>query len=361
MKLKIRIYVCVLTIFTSMTLTACSIIPKEEQFRTASVIKEYEGNEFSMTAVKRGDICNYQNISCEYKASNTQSVSLDEWIMVKSVNVKAGEKVKAGDVLVEIMSDEVDANIDEIKYNIKKKQTQIIQSERMKQLEIKKQKLILNDEVSIKAIEENHDVEIAGYKSEITDMQSQLDYAIEEQKNYQYTAEFDGVVTYVNENAVGFDYGAMNDRKGGFRQRGSKIVTISDGSMPCFIADKDSSEYISKLTENQTITVSTVADEYETKVHFSKDEPDKVYFLLDYIPNNIDDGNIANAEYVLEEKKDVLYLPDSAVKKMGDSNIVYYEDENGLKNVKEIQIGLAAENKVEIVSGLEFGDAVIVR
>ncbi len=56
-----------------------------------------------------------------------------------------------------------------------------------------------------------------------------------------------------------------------------------------------------------------------------------------------------------------MYLPDSAVNKMGDSYIVYYEDENGLKSAKEVTVGLKAENKIEITSGLEFGDAVIVR
>ena len=65
--------------------------------------------------------------------------------------------------------------------------------------------------------------------------------------------------------------------------------------------------------------------------------------------------------YIIEEHNDVLYLPDSAVNKMGDSYIVYYEDENGLKSAKEVTVGLKAENKIEITSGLEFGDAVIVR
>ena len=46
---------------------------------------------------------------------------------------------------------------------------------------------------------------------------------------------------------------------------------------------------------------------------------------------------------------------------MGDTYVVYYEDENGLKSAKEVTIGLQADNKIEITGGLEFGEAVIVR
>lgn len=361
MKVIFRGGVCTLLICLTMILDACSLIPQEEAFKTAAVVKDYKGDAFSMATVKRGDLRSFQNISCVYKESNTETVTLDEWVIIKNISVKVGDRVKAGDVLVTTMSDDVDSNIDEIKYEIKKRKLLIRQSKQMCELEIARQRALLDDEVSIRAIEENYDVKISGYKDELEYLRSSLKTAKDEQKNYQYTAGIDGVVTYVNENAVGFEYGINGDRRGGNVKRGNKIVTISDGSKPCFAAKKDSSEYVSRLSENQGITVSTITSQYEAVVHFSKDEPNMVYFQLDYIPNDISDGNIANAEYVLQERKNVLYLPESAVNKMGSSYIVYYEDKNGLKNAKEVKIGLIAENKVEIVSGLEFGDAVIVR
>ena len=89
-------------------------------------------------------------------------------------------------------------------------------------------------------------------------------------------------------------------------------------------------------------------------------DDDFIYFMLDHMPDNMSD-NIAYAKEVKEERKDVLYLPKSAVSKLGDKDVVYREDENGFKSPVEVKVGLVAQNKAEIVSGLEEGDAVIVR
>ena len=39
--------------------------------------------------------------------------------------------------------------------------------------------------------------------------------------------------------------------------------------------------------------------------------------------------------------------------------MVYYEDENGLKTMKEVTIGETINNSVEILSGLEENEQVI--
>ena len=42
-----------------------------------------------------------------------------------------------------------------------------------------------------------------------------------------------------------------------------------------------------------------------------------------------------------------------------DGNIIYYEDENGLKTMKEVTVGETINNSVEILSGLEENEQVI--
>ena len=43
------------------------------------------------------------------------------------------------------------------------------------------------------------------------------------------------------------------------------------------------------------------------------------------------------------------------------NGIVYYQDANGLKAYKEVEIGLTADGMVEIVSGLTEGESIILR
>ncbi len=357
---KVLVTTCTAGLVMS-TMSGCSILPKEEVFRTTALVKEYEEEEFNMTTVKRGDISNYKKINCEFRMSNIENVEVEPWVTIKKLNVKVGDKVKAGDVLVILESNEVDSDIDELKYQINIKKTQIEQAKRMCELKLERQKLVLDDETSMLAIEESCDAEISRYEGEIGVLEAQLASQEEEKKRYQITASFDGTVTYVNDSRINGNFQPHWGGGRGNNSDDSRVVTISDGSMPYFVAQIDSSEYIQELEEGQIITIDDVAEEYEAKVHFPKKDKDYVYFLMEYVPENISNGDNADALYVIEERKDVLYLPDSALYKMGDSYIVYYEDENGLKNAKEVQIGLQAENKVEIVSGLEFGDAVIVR
>ncbi|MNO05628.1 HlyD family secretion protein [compost metagenome] len=56
----------------------------------------------------------------------------------------------------------------------------------------------------------------------------------------------------------------------------------------------------------------------------------------------------------------MLYLPVSAVYEENGVSVVYVEDGDGFKSVKEIKTGFTAERKIEILSGLEEGDSVIL-
>ncbi len=359
-------FACVmfLCFLTFPVISACALFPEEEVFRTTTIVQEYEGEEFKMTTVRRGDIRDYRNIPCEYRQSNIDNVVISPWMEVEKICVSVGDKVEEGDVLVKFVSEENDSDIEEISYQIKMKKTLIRQAENMRELEVQRQKKALDDETMLKAIRENYAAQISSYEGELSVLQKQYDEAVAMQEAYQVTATISGTVTYVDNSIMGG--GKMNKTGPGamawdFKNDEIRIVSVSDGSMPYFAAPKDSSEYISNLSEGDKIKVTSVGNEYDVTVHFPENDKKYVYFLLDYAPDNIEDGNTANAEYIIEEHKNVLYLPDSAVNKMGDSYIVYCEDENGLKSAKEVTIGLKADNKVEITGGLEFGDAVIVR
>ncbi len=357
-----KISVVILYISISVILAGCSVVPKEEEYNTASFVKEYEGEEFSMVTVKRGDVRDFQRINCEYRSSNIQEAELGDWDMLKEVYVKAGDKVKKDQVLAVLMSEDIDSRIEDVKYQMELKKAAIGQAEKMEQLEIRKQRLVLDDETAIKAIKENYDAEISRNTSELEALKEQLKNLKLELRSYQIRADFDGTVTYVNTGIImsnPWERGGNGAGRGMKGARNSKILSLTDGAKPYFAAERSSSEYIDKLSEGDKITVSSGEDRYETTVHFP--DEDNVYFLPDDEPENIENGNQATAEYVINERLNVLYLPESAINKMGDGYVVYYEDENGLKSVKEVKVGLSAANRTEIVSGLKFGDSVIVR
>ena len=294
------IFLCIITF---PVISACALFPEEETFKTATVVQEYESEEFTMTTVRRGDIRDYRNIPCIYRQSNIDDVVISPWMEVERICVNVGDEVKEGDVLVEFVSEENDADIEEISYEIKMKKTLIRQAENMCELEIVRQKKALDDETMLKAIREKYAAQISSYEGELSVLQKQYDEAVAMKEAYQITASISGTVTYVDNSVVGG--GRMN--RGGpgamsrdFQNDEIRIVSVSDGSMPYFATEKDSSEYVSNLSEGERIKVTSVGNEYDVTVHFPKNDNEYVYFLLEYVPDNIENGNSANAEYVIE-------------------------------------------------------------
>lgn len=55
---------------------------------------------------------------------------------------------------------------------------------------------------------------------------------------------------------------------------------------------------------------------------------------------------------------DCLYINAKAVKTMGNEHFVYYQDENGLRSMKTVVTGFEADGYIQILEGLEQGEAV---
>ena len=61
----------------------------------------------------------------------------------------------------------------------------------------------------------------------------------------------------------------------------------------------------------------------------------------------------------LEEKKDVLYLPNNVIHTSGDKTYVYTMSDNGIRNIIYITTGASDREKTEIIKGLEEGQYVL--
>ena len=84
-----------------------------------------------------------------------------------------------------------------------------------------------------------------------------------------------------------------------------------------------------------------------------------VYFKLTQPALDLEDNDRGTLELVLDRREDALLLPEKAVSMMGEKQVVYYLDEEGIRRFREVTTGLAANGQIEILSGLNEGDEVI--
>lgn len=172
-------------------------------------------------------------------------------------------------------------------------------------------------------------------------------------------APFSGLVTYALEVQEG-EKSIINKR----------IVTINNGSAYYLLAQ---TKYWEEFQAGDVHEIKISGKSYQATViepeeigmerlmHTGEeDEVYSVYFKIDDMSACLYSDLRGTLKITLGEKKDALYIPASAVTTVNDEVIVYYEDADGIRNIKHIETGLEANGKIEVVSGLSEGDVIIL-
>ncbi len=334
-------------VMMSLGLTSCMLLPEEEEFDMAPIIQEYEGTEYSKVSVKSGDVVNAEKISCEYSAAQREELAFyEDGVEVAKVYVKQGDRVKEGDLIAELATEDLDQEIAAKDFEIEKNRLMQRQRLEMRDLEIEKQQRTFNDATAIQAIRSQCDADVNNLRNELDMLNVYRDDLRDQKANFTLTAGIDGKVSFLLEGLEGME-----------SEMDLTVCVVSGKARPRFVAD---TERAGDFADGARVEVLANEQTYLTEVSHPK-RKDVVHFNLVDSLDGLEDMDSGEVLYVMDERRNVLYLPKSAVKAMGDQHVVYYEDENGLKVAKEVQVGLTAESMTEIVSGLELGEEVIVR
>lgn len=327
-----------------MCLTSCGILPTEEEFDAAPIVKEYEGTSFSKVAVTRGDLVQTEDIIGNYKGTVKEDFLPEESSIIKKIYVKEGMKVEMGDPILQYYVPASEKALRKAKNDIEKMTMKIRHARKLMEMEVRKLKRLGGSGKEIDNTRNQYNQQIKSYESSLKLLRMDEKIAKEEIQEQEVTASVDGVVTYVD----GAVEGAIGDSE-------KPVVKIEGKKKNRFEAN---SKYAEQCREGDIVTIEVNTQEYKATIKKDEKSKNKVYFY----PNsklNIEDGVACTYKVVLKEKKDVLYLPSAIVYTMGDRHIVYYEDENGLKSTKEVTVGEKISGSVEIKEGLSENEQVV--
>ena len=81
---------------------------------------------------------------------------------------------------------------------------------------------------------------------------------------------------------------------------------------------------------------------------------------LDVPDPRLRDGQTAHAAVVIDERENVLSVPNAAVRRQGDMAIVVVVDPDGNQHIVTIQTGIVGPDRTEVLSGLSEGQRVVV-
>lgn len=358
-----RLSVLLAALTAAACLGACSLLPPEDERRTAPVLRETEAEEFELAYVSRGDLSLTKKISCTYVP--IQKANLYFQIAGEPMDdffVQVGDNVKKGDLLGQLKMDGVDEQIAECENGIRRLEIQISHLEQDRAMAVREQTVRSADDPgrlkqALEEINASYDARRQSIEDSVTVQSVKLETLLSARAARQIYAPIDGTVTYVRKY-----------QESSVSSLAERVVTIADSTMSLFVAN---TEYWESFRPGDSVVITlhkndyeaVVADETALGLAPAERESGKkaaVYFTLVTPAFDIEDNDKGSLILELDSRRDVLRVNEKTISRANGQTIVYYQDEEGMKTYKPVEIGLNAEGLYEVLSGLTEGEAVIV-
>ncbi|MBR6536150.1 MAG: hypothetical protein IKT67_03030 [Lachnospiraceae bacterium] len=349
-----RFFTGVVFVSCALALCGCNKTQKDDK---SSVLTSGNGtSSYEMTTVQKDRIQKTKVLVANYQQVKSENLSFSvDGRRLSGVYVSLGDSVKKGDLLAEVYCDEEKESLATLGYQIRTQEMKIEHLKEQKELKLAQ---LARKKSSMSATEYQNRVDLleTEYRLQIEDIEDSVYIAqLQYDELYQWVegckiyAGMDGTVTYLRDTGSSF-----------ISWSGNKVMTVSDSAECAFLCDDI--EYAEHFTVGETYVFATSTGvEYETYLKGIDAEQGVMHFELKVPRYDMPLGLRVLYSLVLEEKEDALSVPKNAVHYAGDGAYVYYFDEEGNRQIKQIEVGLEADSKVEVVSGLAEGDEVILR
>ncbi len=351
--------------------------------------KQRLGASVEAEKVKKGDLISKVSASGEVKPRKYVNISSNVPGMIEKIYVKEGEKVKEGQILIKLDSAQYEASvardkayISSLEEDLKNAEINLKKAEATykRSLELHKEQLISDE--ALENAKTQYETALAQKNSllhRITQAKASLQSTIDSLNKTVIRSPIDGVVTSlkVEEGEVAV-VGTMNNP-------GTVLLTIADLSVMEVEVDVDETDVINvklgqkaevkvdaipdKILEGEVTEIGSSAKQSSTLLSSSsstsKEAKDfKVVVTLKDPPSVLKPGLSASTDIIIAEKKNVLKVPISCLvvregeNKKEEEGVFVIKD--GKAQFRKIEKGVMGEMEVEVLSGLNENDEIIV-
>ncbi|HEY8421461.1 MAG TPA: efflux RND transporter periplasmic adaptor subunit [Thermoclostridium sp.] len=380
---KKRVLFCIIALILCI-LSACGLLPTEEEVLAPPLV-EPEQITYKTAEATIG----YIEDSIKKTAYFIPVIDKEHFFTnrsgrLKAIHVKPGDTVKAGDVIAELLTNDIEKEIESQKILVDSQIKACSYIEQKSAIEIKAAENNLADlEKRHREMKENAGLyaanDIENIENEIKNQKINLeklilDYSnqLEMKKNELMLAELklaqleeeldqcrlyasaDGIVTYV-----------LNINEGDIVDVYKTIVTISDPKV-LYLEYKGSNSGDFKLGMKVQVTVNKKTYSGEVvltaaNVPFEEMEKYKetVQIKLDELPEGVKMGDSAEIKLVRDFRENAVIIPKRAVRTYLGKDVVYVL-EDGIRVERYVQKGIQSTSDVEITEGVKAGELVII-
>ena len=330
--------------------------------------------EYKLVPVTVGDVVQTKTVSCEFSQLEAQELSFAiSGKRVNKVYVKEGDTVKAGDVLAELSGADKKEQIENLEYQIARKKMQMENiktnaadnmslwwlQEFVKQSEAKYKGYWVADgsagvKTRVESLEKYNEKTLEKLADEIALDEKQLAEIKKEEAQSSLRAVKNGTVSKIKDRL-----------EGSTSVKDDVVITILDNTECKFIV-KDMSllEYVSPDRE-LTMSIQSGGSAGTYKLLPSDMEHWDQVMLFDISQGDdavvFEAGTRGYIDFYIDSRQEVLTLPNLAVQSSDDKYYVYVVNDDGVREVKWIEVGLVGKATTEITGGLTEGEKVVLK
>lgn len=346
----------------------CSLPIIKYEDEDVVVLKEkQEKSAYTLTKVFTADIAKTTTLRFNYKQARSENVLFPvSGKRVEEVYVNRGDRVKKGQLLAILEGSDHTKEIRDLEYQ-------------MERAKIQYGYLDENEAFERSGRWWRFRYQSSGSESEEEKLRSDLEKI---RQKYQYQREdyqdvIDMAATRIESYRKEMEEGCIYAVMDGIVQKfgGNMETIVSDVTKPAFTIIDDSrclfeasgaKEYGDAFAEEGKIYELAIGrDRHVCQVRPWRQDTweDKIYLeILDGDEaGDIEIGTYAYLELTLEKRENVLAVNRRAVHTADGKSYVYVLGENDIREVKWVETGLVGDKLTEIVSGLEEGEAVILK
>lgn len=336
--------------FTVVFTAGCGLLPKEDEEEVLPVITPptiSKKPEYTVTTETLK-----KSVSAVGKLMSQREEPLyftDGDLHIKAIHVKAGDKVKKGDPIIELDTEALQKDLRKAELDFRQQEldmkAKLRQKEEMDEIEFEKATIVFEEQ-----------------RQSLVDLQKKIDNGI-------LRAPFAGTIV------------SLKAEKGASVKAYDSLGIISDTSS-LVVAASFSKDDLAKLSVGMTATVDiNAAGTFTGKVKVmpsqtsnsddnsgngttapQKDSLDQYLIVaLDKMPKDMERGRQLGVSIVTEIRENATVIPISALRTIGSRNYVQLIEDDGSKREVDVEIGMQTSTSLEIVKGLTPGQKVVGR
>ena len=346
---SINTLVLLASFFALFSLSACFALPVEEPALPPPVIQTFRPDFHETMTANRGNLQRYRNLSVRIVPAREELLTFDvPGVHIQAIHVEVGDEVLAGDIVAELDRDDFVRTLYLAERGVAASNigiTHLDQRQRLSEQEAATRGDHIDGSWYID--------ERGALQTDLAIWQLTTGHLEAASERRLLRATMDGTVTHV-----------MAFRDGDISTLESRVVTIADETRSIFSVSGRETAYLIPgdvhiVTVNREPFEAVVIDPQEWGLSVGDD--DDLAFLTVYADDVyvFPERAIASLHLVLEEVQNVIAVPIDSVHNVDGQEFVFVM-ENGLRTIRNVITGMEGNVAVEILSGLEEGDLVVI-